>query len=123
MSIEGIAGSQLINNSTMINKELNPKAREEDNVQMVEVSNNNGNIKEKKVSKEELIHAVNTANESLKTHNRELKYSVHKETNTIMVKLIDSNTNETIKEMPPEKILDMVAKMWEMAGIFIDERR
>ncbi|MGO1368454.1 MAG: flagellar protein FlaG [Senegalia sp. (in: firmicutes)] len=123
MSVEGIAGSQMMNNRPMINKELNPKAREEDNKQMVEVSNDNGNIKEKKVSKEELIHAVNTANESLKSDNKELKYSIHKQTNTIMVKLVDSKTKETIKEMPPEKILDMVAKMWEMAGLFVDERR
>ncbi|MGO1712076.1 MAG: flagellar protein FlaG, partial [Senegalia sp. (in: firmicutes)] len=83
MSVEGIAGSQMMNNRPMINKELNPKAREEDNKQMVEVSNDNGNIKEKKVSKEELIHAVNTANESLKSDNKELKYSIHKQTNTI----------------------------------------
>lgn len=123
MSVEGIAGSQMMNNRPMINKEINPKAREEDNKQMVEVSNDNGNVKEKKVSKEELIHAVNTANESLKSHNRELKYSVHKETNTIMVKLIDSESKEVIREMPTEKILDMVAKMWEMAGLFVDERR
>ncbi|HBM74934.1 MAG TPA: flagellar biosynthesis protein FlaG, partial [Clostridiaceae bacterium] len=26
-------------------------------------------------------------------------------------------------EIPPEKILDMVAKLWEIAGIFVDERR
>lgn len=123
MSVEGIAGSQMMNNRPMINKEINPKAREEDNKQMVEVSNDNGNVKEKKVSKEELIHAVNTANESLKSDNKELKYSIHKQTNTIMVKLVDSKTKETIKEMPPEKILDMVAKMWEMAGLFVDERR
>lgn len=123
MSIEGIAGSQLINNSTMINKELNPKAHEERNVQMVEVSNDGGNVKQKKVSKEELIHAINTANESLKLDNKELKYSVHKKTGTIMVKLVDSESKEIIREMPPEKILDMVAKMWEMAGLFVDERR
>lgn len=123
MSVEGIAGSQMMNNRPMINKEINPKAREEDNKQMVEVSNDNGNVKEKKVSKEELIHAVNTANESLKSDNKELKYSIHKQTNTIMVKLVDSKAKETIKEMPPEKILDMVAKMWEMAGLFVDERR
>ena len=30
---------------------------------------------------------------------------------------------EIIKELPPEKTLDMIAKVWEMAGILIDERR
>jgi len=40
-----------------------------------------------------------------------------------MVKVIDINTNEVIREIPPEKILDMVATMLEMAGIIVDERR
>jgi flagellar protein FlaG len=40
-----------------------------------------------------------------------------------MVKVIDNETQEVIQEIPPEKILDMVAKMWEVAGILVDERR
>jgi len=28
-----------------------------------------------------------------------------------------------LKEFPPEKTLDMIAKVWEMAGILVDERR
>ena len=39
-----------------------------------------------------------------------------------MVKVINSETNEVIREIPPEKILDLVAKMWELAGILVDER-
>ena len=30
---------------------------------------------------------------------------------------------ELAKELPPEKTLDMIAKVWEMAGILVDERR
>ena len=30
---------------------------------------------------------------------------------------------KTIKELPPEKTLDMIAKVWEMAGILVDEKR
>jgi flagellar protein FlaG len=40
-----------------------------------------------------------------------------------MVKVIDAETDEIIREIPPEKILDMVAMMWEMVGIIVDERR
>ena len=32
-------------------------------------------------------------------------------------------TKEVIKEIPPEKTLDMIAKAWELAGILIDEKR
>ena len=29
---------------------------------------------------------------------------------------------EVLKELPPEKILDMIAKAWELAGIMVDEK-
>ena len=32
-------------------------------------------------------------------------------------------TEEVIKEFPPEKTLDMIAKVWEMAGLMVDEKR
>ena len=40
-----------------------------------------------------------------------------------MVKVIDAETNEVIREIPPEKILDLVATIWEMMGLIIDEKR
>ena len=38
-------------------------------------------------------------------------------------KLVDKDTKETIKEIPPEKTLDLIAKAWELAGILVDEKR
>lgn len=40
-----------------------------------------------------------------------------------MVKVVDTQTNEIIREIPPEKTLDMFVKMLELAGIFVDEKR
>jgi flagellar protein FlaG len=40
-----------------------------------------------------------------------------------MVKIVDKQSKEVIKEIPPEKILDMVAQMCENAGLFIDEKK
>ena len=48
---------------------------------------------------------------------------MHDVTKQRMVKVIDNETQEVIQEIPPDKILDMVAKMWEVAGILVDERR
>ena len=39
-----------------------------------------------------------------------------------MVKVIDEGTDEIIREIPPEQILNMVAKMWELAGLLVDKR-
>lgn len=50
------------------------------------------------------------------------EFSVHKPTNTIVVKIIDSQTNQIIDEIPPEKILDLVAGLWKIAGLFVDRK-
>jgi len=36
---------------------------------------------------------------------------------------MDGDTKEVIREIPPEKTLNAVQKMWELAGLLIDERR
>ncbi|WP_294345912.1 flagellar protein FlaG [uncultured Clostridium sp.] len=50
------------------------------------------------------------------------EYKVHDELGTVMIKIHDKETDEVIVEYPPEKILDMVAKMCERAGIFMDKK-
>lgn len=50
------------------------------------------------------------------------EFSVHEGTEKIMVKVIDERTDEIIREIPPEEILNMVAKIWELAGILVDKR-
>ena len=52
-----------------------------------------------------------------------LEYSVHKETNTVMIKVVDKIDKTVIAEFPPEKILDLVADMCKRNGLFIDEKR
>jgi flagellar protein FlaG len=122
MSIEGIVGSQMSNISTTMNKEISLEIRQEEDKNSVKITSENGIKGAKRVSKEELIHAVNASNESLKMYDKKLEYSIHEKTNTIMVKLVDTETDEIIREIPSEKILDMIGKMWEIAGIIIDEK-
>ena len=50
-------------------------------------------------------------------------FGIHEGTNRVTIKIVDKGTKELIKELPPEKTLDMIAKVWEMAGILIDEKR
>jgi len=75
------------------------------------------------LSEKTVINAIEKANKAIVFTNRQLEFSIHEKTKEIMVKVIDAETKEVIREIPPEKILDMVAKMMEMAGILVDERR
>ena len=54
--------------------------------------------------------------------NSEAKFGIHEETNRVMIKLVDKDTQEVIKEFPPEKTLDMLAKCMELAGVLVDEK-
>ena len=70
-----------------------------------------------------LDKAISDANKILLGYNRQFEYSVHEVTNDVMIKIIDSDTKEVLKEIPPKKNLDAIAKMWELAGIIVDEKR
>lgn len=69
------------------------------------------------------INMIERANKALSGGMRSFEFSIHEGTNEIMIKVIDNETHEIVREIPNEKILDMVAKMWELSGIFVDERR
>lgn len=75
------------------------------------------------ISDEQLVRAIEQAIKKIEGRTTSLEFTVHKETKQIAVKVLDKNTGEVIREVPPEKTLDFVAKLWEMAGILIDERR
>lgn len=78
--------------------------------------------KTKEYSPEDLKKAVNKLNNFLKDEHTHAEYSIHDKFKTIMIKIVDDNTKETIMEVPPKKILDLVAKMCELAGILYDKK-
>lgn len=80
----------------------------------------NSNLEERKKA---IIDAIEKASGKIEIESKGLEFSIHKQTNQIMIKVIDNNTHEVIKEVPSEKILDMMAKIVELSGNFIDERR
>lgn len=65
---------------------------------------------------------VGKLNESASMVQKKLKYKIHDETDRLMVQVLDMETSKVIKEIPPEKVLDMVAKIEEMIGLIIDEK-
>lgn len=88
-----------------------------------ESNNQSGNEAEQKpsVSTETIKKAVEEMNR--KMANSEAQFGIHEATNRVTIKIVDKQTKEVIKELPPEKTLDMIAKVWEMAGILVDEKR
>lgn len=72
-------------------------------------------------SEKETKKAINEMNH--KMVNAEAVFSRHDETGRTAIKIINKETKEVIKEFPSEESLDMLAKLWELAGIIVDEKR
>jgi len=75
-----------------------------------------------KYREDEIIDAIESANKKFVAYDRKFEFSIHEKTKQIMVKVIDANTDEVVREIPPEKILDLVASIWEISGIIVDEK-
>ena len=82
---------------------------------------------DQEVAPDKIKAAVDDLNKTVKQaspmHHTQLSFKYHEDTNRIPIAVTDSDTDEVIREIPPEKTLDMLAKAWEMAGLLVDERR
>lgn len=84
---------------------------------ITEITSKNEGYKEADIAK-----AVDKLNKFLQDDNTTAEYEVHEVFGDIMIKIVDNDTKEVIMEVPPRKILDLVAKMCEMAGVLVDKK-
>ncbi|OGX68200.1 MAG: hypothetical protein A2189_01455 [Paenibacillus sp. RIFOXYA1_FULL_44_5] len=75
------------------------------------------------VSELAVAKAVEQANKAINGVPKKFEYSVNKPTGQIVVKILDADTNELIREIPPEKILNLVSNLAKLNGAIIDEKR
>lgn len=74
-----------------------------------------------KVSDSSLKKAVEDINRN--SSNTEAIFGYHEGTNRVTIKIVDKDTKEVKREYPAEETLDMIQKIWEMAGLMVDEKR
>lgn len=75
------------------------------------------------VSPEKIKNAISEINKKIRPTHTQCEFKYHEATNRICITVKDSETDEVIKEIPPEKTLDMIAKTLELAGLLVDEKR
>lgn len=86
-------------------------------------ANNNQAAQQQMDKNKQLRKAVEDINKSAAGSQSEAIFGIHEKTNRVTIKIVDKKTKEVIKEYPPEKTLDMIAKAWELAGLMVDEKR
>lgn len=128
VSYQGSVGSadqtQSVTQATVQMPERTATVTQQQNVTAKEESDkaekNKKQIPEK-VSDSSLKKAVEDINRN--SSNTEAIFGYHEGTNRVTIKIIDKDTKEVKREYPAEETLDMIQKIWEMAGLMVDEKR
>ena len=72
-------------------------------------------------AKSTIDSAVSSANNRMVRTRCE--YSYDEATERVSIKVFDKTSDKLIREVPPEESLEMLQKMWELAGLIVDEKR
>ena len=86
-----------------------------------DTAKNDAEGSDKQASDKQIEDAVKAINKH--ANGTEAIFGIHDKTNRVTIKIVDKKTKEVIKEVPPEKTLDLIAKAWEMAGLIVDDKR
>ncbi|NMA90703.1 MAG: flagellar protein FlaG [Amphibacillus sp.] len=74
------------------------------------------------VERAEIEVMIEGLNDFLEPINRSIRFELHDKLNRYYVKVIDTKTEEIVREIPPKQMLDMYAAMAEFMGLIIDEK-
>ncbi len=125
MDVKNIGQNSINLNAYTSNISEYTEAYTEVTVQKVQEVNNQSSEsnynKNKEYSKKDIDDALKKINNFLKDEKTHAEYSYHEDLKTMMVKVIDDKTKDVILEIPPKKILDMVASMMKQVGL-IDKK-
>lgn len=73
--------------------------------------------------KKELTDAIEKANEFMRQKKTRCEFSYIETVKRVSITVFDNDTQKVIKEIPPEESLKAIEKIWEIAGLIVDEKR
>lgn len=128
-SVEQMPRAKTVNTTTELTRDplqkLNVEEKQSIRVQQPSEKGLRGNV-DREASREYdravVEDSIDKLNRVMLTVNPRFEFRIHEETNRIMVRVWDKDTEELIREIPPEQILDIVASIEEMVGLLIDKR-
>lgn len=77
---------------------------------------------EKMPTKTSMKEAVSMMNQKLGMMRTRCEYEYDDSTNRVAIKVYDKDTDELLIEAPPEEAREAIKKVWEAAGIVVDEK-
>ncbi len=78
--------------------------------------------KEERLTKEQARHLTSSMNRFLQTVDTQLRFKFHDELNEYYVTIVNTSTDEVVREIPPKKLMDIYAAMREFIGVLVDHK-
>jgi flagellar protein FlaG len=78
---------------------------------------------EHKLSKDEISNLVDTLNAAAKSVNKRIEFSYHDKINRVIMKVMDTQSNEVIREIPAKEMISLLEHIHDLIGMFVDEAR
>lgn len=77
---------------------------------------------EQEISREKLQQAVDAVNEFLKINHSSSKFIYHEGLERYYVAVVNEDTEEVVKEIPPKRLLDAFYEMQKLVGMIVDKK-
>ena len=77
---------------------------------------------EARVGEDSLSKTVDELNDYVQNLHREIQFSVDSESNQTIIKVIDANTGEVIRQLPPDEMMRLVKRLDELEGLLVREK-
>ncbi|WP_143475892.1 flagellar protein FlaG [Pseudoalteromonas sp. EB27] len=91
------------------------------NQQQTQYKNNNQDEKVQPLEREQMEEMAQQLQDFMGEMNRSLQFKVDEDSGRDVIKVLDKNSGEVIKQYPSEEVLSLVSKLSESAGILIDQ--
>ena len=79
-------------------------------------------LEKNEITEEKLKQAVDSLNEFLENNHNSSKFVYHEGLDRYFVQVVNKDTDEIVKEIPPKKLLDAFYEMQKMVGMIVDEK-
>ena len=91
-------------------------------VQAISVQNEQQSGEERQLPIEKAQQMTDSMNKFLESVNTQLRFKLHDELKEYYVTIVDSKTDEVVREIPSKKLMDIYAAMKEFVGLLIDRK-
>lgn len=101
----------------------NQQQRSTDDLKEIQPAQENAKLYEqKKLSRDELTQSIQKLTDQIQKFNRDLQFVADEATGKRIVKVIDSNTGNVIRQIPPEEVLRIMQNIDNMSGLIFNNK-